>query len=120
MEGLASILVFVVLVASVTMMIMVSLRITHVTTVAAENSQIEAGAVLVGANIVFPALPDDDDDQITIVHGTGTIGFDLVTNVSGTLTVTEPQPTSSAVPIRTYRTNGFIAFEPGVPVPPGP
>ena len=64
MEGIASILVFTVLVASVTMMIMLSLRITHVSTEAANVLQHEANALL-GAD--EPDIVIDTDDDASIV-----------------------------------------------------
>ena len=71
MEGLASILVFTVLIASVTMMIMVSLRITHVSTTSAANRQEEANATLAGTSapaskIVEFIINDDPTDIIEV------------------------------------------------------
>ena len=59
-EGLASILVFVVLVATVTMMLMVSLRITNNTTIAAELRQDEAAALL--AVVKPPEVVENDGE----------------------------------------------------------
>ncbi|MCL2820898.1 MAG: hypothetical protein FWD38_08760 [Oscillospiraceae bacterium] len=93
-EGLASILVFVVLIASVTMMIMVSLRITARETLAAEARQREAGAVLSGnpAHLVpggpFNVAFTVDGDNFPAVH------------------------TISPITVRIFSASGFAAFEP--------
>ena len=92
MEGLASILVFVVLVASVTMMIMVSLRITHNTTLAAEQRQIEAGAVLIG-DMTLPGIDIDEENE------------DIIFLVPG-------NASPVVISVTVFSTDGFTAFEP--------
>ena len=91
-EGLASIMVFVVLVAAVTMMIMVSMRITAVSTANAQTRQTEAAAVLAG-DITFAGLISDDD-EVTF----------RIPNTPVSLTVT--------IPVTVFSTNAFVAFEP--------
>jgi hypothetical protein len=87
-EGIASILVFVVLIAAVTMMIMVSMRITAVSTANAEARQIEAAAVLAGD----AALAGPPGEAVTF-------------NVPGSAT-------PITVPVTVYSNNAFTAFEP--------
>jgi len=90
MEGLASVLVFTVLIATVTMMLLVSLRITNNTTQAAEARQIDALAVLTG--------DVDTDDTTPGVE----IGFNVVGNTNPLVNIT----------VTVYSTEGLTAFEP--------
>jgi len=85
MEGLISIAVFSILIASVTMMLMVSMRITSVSTDAAAERQIEAGAVLTGADLTAV------DETIEI-----TVGADIY-----------------SVNVEVYSTDNYTAFRPG-------
>jgi len=105
-EGLASILVFTVLVATVTMMIMISLRMTTISTFDAENRQIEAGAVLTGAATVF-----DDEDEVEIGSNPGLIQFE----VRGDTEV--PVPVNVII-FNSDSDNNYTAFEPTVPAGP--
>jgi hypothetical protein len=93
-EGLASILVFVVLVAAVTMMIMVSMRISAVSTQQAEERQREAAAVLAGDDTDFDL--DDTPGVVTFIVPNTTLA--PVPNVAVTVTV--------------FSTDAFVAFEP--------
>jgi len=97
-EGLASILVFTVLIATITMMLLVSLRITNNTTIAAENMQEAAAAVLAG-----------DEDEADANNG------NFIFQVVDDLDVLIPpvQPVQFAVTV--YNTDGFIAFEQAAP-----
>ena len=63
-EGLASILVFTVLIASIAMMIMVSLRITHNTTITAQDRQEEAIDIISGTG-----TPEIENIELTIDFG---------------------------------------------------
>ena len=94
LEGIASILVFVVLVAAVTMMIMVSMRITAVSTENARIRQIEAAAVLAG---------DEEFAGLTVTTG------EEVTFIVPNTPVSVPNVT---VAVTVYNTNAFVAFEP--------
>ena len=60
-EGITSIFVFVVLIASISMMIMMSMRITSNATLAAEIMQEEAGEVLAGSTA---GGPEDNGDVV--------------------------------------------------------
>jgi len=69
-EGLASILVFMVLIVAVTMMIMLSMRVTSVTTTAAMENQEEAGALLRGNDVGgVPIDPDSGIIELPIATG---------------------------------------------------
>ena len=96
-EGLASILVFTVLIAAVTMMIMISLRITTNATAAAEARQAEAGVVLAGDNVAVGNL-----------GGTVTSG----PTVRVTIEVDGDNLNPIFVPVTVYSTAGFTAFQP--------
>jgi archaellin len=96
-EGLASILVFVVLVAAVTMMILVSMRITAVSTAQAVERQTEAAAVLSGDDTLL-------DDPADLEETTGEEVTFNVPNTPLALTVT--------VPVTVFSTGAFVAFEP--------
>jgi len=92
MEGIASILVFTVLIASVTMLIMLSLRITHVSTESANTLQHEANALL-GAD--EPGIAVDTDNEASIVF-----------------TVDGASEDSISVDVSVYSTDNFTAFNP--------
>jgi Tfp pilus assembly protein PilX len=92
-EGLASILVFVVLVAAVTMMIMVSMRITANSTENARIRQLEAAAVLAG-DLAFAGLDDTPGEEVTL----------FVPGTPASLIVT--------VHVTVFSTDAFVAFEP--------
>jgi len=73
MEALVSILVFTVLIASVTVMIMLSLRITSVSTAAGNLRQEEAAALLSGETTGLISVGVDDG----IVRLTDSAGQDI-------------------------------------------
>jgi len=105
MEGIASILVFTILVASVTMMIMISLRITHNATTDAMVRQLEAGAVLSGNADLLSEL-----DGVDLIPDDGVVSIILTKGIN-TLTI--------EVPVDIYTAGdeegeviSFIAFEP--------
>jgi len=85
MEGILSILIFTVLVASITTMIIVSLRITAVSTEAAEERQAEANAVLTGT-----AADEISDDTVDFT-------------INGIV---------FSIDVTVYETDDFLAFEP--------
>jgi Tfp pilus assembly protein PilX len=101
-EGIASILVFVVLVAAVTMMILVSMRITAVSTENARIRQIEAAAVLAGDE----DLLDELDDPPDFTETAGNVTF----NVPNTVNPSSPIPVT--IPVTVFSTDAFTAFEP--------
>jgi len=124
LEGLLSILVFVVLIASVTMMIMVSLRMTLNATNEGIIRQVEAGAVLSG-----------DGDGISTANLTPLVGAENVPanigfteDLNETVTFNLLQPGGMSTPFNvnvdvfsTVRRNAgddvviFMAFEPAGP-----
>jgi hypothetical protein len=88
MESIASILIFTVLVAAITMMITLSLRITSVSVGASEGMQARVNAVLTG------------DDAITGPPADGIVIFHL-------------SPTNAVnVNVSIFTMDGFTAFEP--------
>jgi len=87
-EGIVSILVFTVLIAAVTMMIMISLRITGISTANADIMQKESNAVLAGAD--------------TIPADTKTIEFVVNDNESDLI----------KIGVSVYTTDNYTAFEP--------
>jgi len=92
MEGIASILVFTVLVASITTMIMLSLRITQRSTEDSGRRQSEANAVLTGIDDDFDL--DSDNDNSVIFTSAELAGMEI--NIRVTVNTTE----------------NFIAFSP--------
>jgi hypothetical protein len=89
-EGIASILVFSVLMASITMTILLSLRITGVTTASANQRQAEANAVLSSTS---PAISESGNISLILELESGT-----------TQTIT--------IGVTVYSTDDFTAFEP--------
>jgi len=86
MEAIISILVFTILIASITMMIMVSLRITSSSTEAANRRQVDANTVLSGS-----VGGVEDVVAFTIADGSGS---------------------SINVAVTVFSTENFTAFEP--------
>ena len=110
MEGIASILVFTVLVASVTMMLMISLRISTNATNDAMVRQLEAGAVLAGDAALLDTLDGidllhDDDGTVTFTIGTGAAAFTVSIDV-------DIYSTAASDSVDDNDVFNFIAFEP--------
>jgi len=99
LEGLISVLVFSVLIATITMMIMLSLRITAISTVASSASQNEANAVLMGESEVEVVLISGETEVIGV-----TMSPDEVVLSFGSENFT--------IPVTVYSTNSFTAFNP--------
>ena len=95
LEGIVSILIFTVLIASVTMMIVVSLRITGRATEAAVAGQMEANAVLAG------------DDAAVL-----SLGGEIIDEVDVVLTINGATGNVINVPVTVYIAESFTAFEP--------
>ncbi|MCL1862444.1 MAG: hypothetical protein FWF78_02630 [Defluviitaleaceae bacterium] len=89
-ECVASILVFVVLIATVTTVLLASLRITARAEESAANMQQDVNAVFSGGEVA--PLADEPERDVAIVFGIGSI---LVT-----------------VYVDVYRQGDFVAFEP--------
>jgi len=98
-EGIVSILVFTILIASVTMMLMVSLRITGASTVSSRNAQDEANAVLSGNASVTVILPSGDTDVIDVARSGDTVELAI-----GSMSI--------IIPVTVYSTNNYTAFNP--------
>jgi len=92
-EGIASVLVLTVLIIAVTMMLMISMRITANTTATAQENQANAGNVLRGTVV------DEDGDPID--PATGVIG----------LTVGVFAPVNVPVLIHRVVNEGVVIFE---------
>ena len=88
MEGIISNLVFTVLVASITMMILTSLRISSMATDDAGRWRLEANGVLSGDD----AFLDGPDEVVLTISGVG----------AGTI----------SIPVDVYVSDRFTAFEP--------
>ena len=88
MESIISILVFIVLIAAVTLMILVSLRITSAATHAADIRQAQANAVLTGL-----------DDEADLTFTSGEVGLTISGN-------------TYYVDVTVSYTENFIAFKP--------
>jgi len=99
LEGLVSVLVFSVLIATITMMIMLSLRITSISTAASGASQSEANAVLAGAFEVEVVLISGETDVIGINHSPEVIELSFGSDVF-------------SIPVTVYSTDSFTAFNP--------
>jgi len=90
MEGIASMLVFVVLVMSVTMMIMTSLRITHNASVTAQERQDEAADVIIN---FIPGVPDEI--PLVISNASDSISISVYININSNLSFVAYEPTDS-------------------------
>ena len=90
MEGIVSILVFTVLIAAITTMISVSLRITSRATENADIMQANANAALAGDLLAA---------DVSVIDGE-----DIVLKIGDT--------TVSTVPITIYKAGGFVSFDP--------
>jgi len=91
-EGLASILVFTVLIASVTMMIVISLRITAIATAAAQARQVEAREVLTGNAAAVGALDGGAVSTDTVTFEINGEDVDVAVTVFSTDEFTAFQP----------------------------
>jgi len=91
MESLVSILVFTILVAAVTMMILLSLRITRSSTEAANESQEEVNSLISGT--------DGAGDSITSESGSVGLTIDGIT---------------IEIPVTVSRSGNYTAFEPNL------
>jgi len=102
MEGIISILVLTILLAAITMMIMVSLRITGVSTAASDARQKEANAVLAGVS--------SGGVTVTTDYGADGKGIPIELAMAG----------GGAVTMRVVEnsTDNFTAFEPMAPAAP--
>jgi len=99
LEGLVSVLVFSVLIATITMMIMLSLRITSISTVASGASQSEANAVLAGAHEVEVVLISGETEVIGITPSSEVIELSYGSDVF-------------SIPVTVYSSDSFTAFSP--------
>lgn len=96
MESIVSILVFTVLVATVTMMLLLSLRITRSSTEAADERQEESNAVLTGAGGAVGEVTSEPGSVVLTIDG---ITIEIPVNVSSSdnYTAFEPAPPSPII-----------------------
>ena len=107
LEGLASVLIFTLMMAAIGLMIMVSMKVTEISTASGGLSQAEANAALSGI-ITDPGIAVDVDDiDIRFIIG------DLMIDIDANIIIYDDDTTDIIeVAAASREAGGFVAFGP--------